>query len=331
MKKLLLSLLMLVVFTAMSIFWWNSNAKSVSNDGTIVRLLIPKGYSATQIANKLASEDLIRSSLAFKFYIQLTGKTKNIQAGEYDLAKNLSLFGVLQEFAKGPTEVWVTVPEGLRREEIVEKFIVGLDKKGDEAISFRSEFLAQSKGFEGRLFPDTYLFWRGTSASKVVNKMTSTFDTKISQSKKVDNATSLTFNERLVLASLIERETITDKERPLVAGILIKRLNAGWPLQVDAANQYAVSTRNCVSVTENCEWWPTLSREDLQIISPFNTYKNQGLPPSPIASPGLTSFEAASNPKNSSYWFYLHDPKGEIHFAETIEEHNINIRKYLGK
>ena len=135
----------------------------------------------------------------------------------------------------------------------------------------------------------------------------------------------------MTLASIIERETKGADERPVVAGILLKRLNAGWPLQVDASVQYAVSSSNCRGRILDCEWWPILTRSDLDIDSRYNTYKYAILPPGPIANPGLTSLQAAVYPQSSDYWYYIHDDKGIIHYAKTHEEHNENVARYLGK
>src|SRR5581483_2493272 len=118
-------------------------------------------------------------------------------------------------------------------------------------------------------------------------------------------------------ASIIERETKSEEERPIVAGILLKRINAGWPLQADATIQYALGN------------WDPVNADDLKIQSPYNTYLNTGLPPTPICNPGLSSINAAKNPTQSNYWYYLHDKDGQIHYATTIDEQNANIAKYL--
>jgi len=139
-------------------------------------------------------------------------------------------------------------------------------------------------------------------------------------------------NQIITMASIVERESRINTERPVVSGILWKRLETdGWLLQADATVQYAVASENCKLKIENCQWWPILTREELEIDSPYNSYKFSSLPPAPIASPGLASIKAAVFPEESSYWFYIHDPEGEIHYAATITEHNLNVRKYLGK
>lgn len=237
-----------------------------------------------QVADHLKKSGLIRSPFLFKAYMKFTGVSQKIQAGQYKLSPGFSLFKLISVITKGPIEIWVTIPEGLRREQIAEKYINVLNPPDPE--SFRSDFLNLTETKEGYLFPDTYLFAWDASPSVIVGKMLTTFDEKVGE-------ISL---EKLVMASLVEEETKTDLERPIVAGILYKRLKAGWPLQVDVAPE---------------------------------TYKRLGLPQAPIANPGLISIKAALNPEDSPYWFYIHDSDENIHYAKTVEEHNLNISKYL--
>jgi UPF0755 protein len=145
------------------------------------------------------------------------------------------------------------------------------------------------------------------------------------------SGSDLTLAGIVTLASIIERETKKDEERGVVAGILLNRLEIGMGLQADATVQYAIATINCQGVTTDCDWWPQLSKENLTVNSPFNTYRFRGLPPAPIANPGMSSLKAAINPQATDYLYYLHDPEGIIHYAVTLAEHNENVRKYLGK
>jgi UPF0755 protein len=209
---------------------------------------------------------------------------------------------------------------------VAERVIKELELSTDQAKNFRQEFLSVSDGMEGFLFPDTYLFPKDVSASVVVSKMRSTFDQKFGTNT---GNSGLDLNELVILASIIERETVTPEERPIVAGIYLKRLQAGWTLDADATIQYAVASLECKNKIE-CKWWKrSLTAQDLEIKSPFNTYRNAGLPPNPICNPGLSSLTAVSNPQDSPYWFYLHDNNGKIHYAKTLEEHNMNVNKYL--
>ena len=339
MKRIVFFLLILTVVASALVFgaarWWNTNTQPASNDTALQRFVIPKGRSASEVGAKLANEGFIRTPLAFKFYVQLSNKAKKIQAGEYNLSPSLTLVEIVDKLIHGPDELWVTIPEGLRREEIVEKFVEALDMNLLEAAVFREEFLKESADSEGFLFPDTYLFPRNVGASVVVNKMTSTFDSMINAFQKAlldENAAGGLDNKGIVtLASIIERETRSDEERPIAAGILFKRLEIGMGLQTDATVQYAVANVNCKLKIESCDWWPVITKDDLLIDSPYNTYNYLGLPPAPIANPGLSSIKAVIHPEDTEYLYYLHDQEGKIHYAKTLSEHNLNVRTYIGK
>lgn len=323
MKKLLALIpLALLVFVLLTFFWWRTVSKPADPENRQAQdFLIVRGESAERIGQKLEKEGLVKSKLAFKFYTQLTGQEKKIQAGEYRLSPDLSLRQLVQTLVSGPRELWVTYPEGFRREEIAARTIQTLGLEGSEADNFWFEFLEETQGQEGFLFPDTYLFPKDVSARTVVNKLRATFDAKVKE---------MISDGDIILASIIERETLTDGERPVVAGILLKRWRAGWPLQADATLQYAVANAKCRMQNAKCErWWEQTKIEDRKINSPYNTYLNPGLPPGPIANPGLSSIKAVIYPEESPYWFYLHDTSGKIHYAETIEEHEENINKYL--
>ena len=318
MKKLLFLPFLAVFAVATVAIWFYISVQPVSNNKNFSFFVITKGSSASQIGNKLQSSGLIKSALAFKIYIQFTGQSGKLLSGEFRLTPSFSLFQTADTLFKGPVELWVTIPEGLRSEEIAARFAQVLNKDS----SFITEFLQASKGKEGYLFPDTYLFPMDASASSIVKKMTDTFTARTQG--LTPRGSDLSFAETVTIASLLERETKTDAERPIVAGIFMNRLNAGMPLQVDAAVQYAVGTSK--------EWWrKTLTLADFKVNSPYNTYENTGLPPTPIASPGLASLKAAFSPAQTDYLYYIHDSTGQIHYARTLAEHNVNIAKYIEK
>ncbi len=322
-KRLLIPIVfILLVFAGLGGYlWFNQNILPVSKSLENKQFLITKGSGAMKIANNLEREGLIQNALVFKIYTKITGTEGRIQPGQYELSPSLSMIKVISELLRGPRQVWVTIPEGLRREEIADKFVTSFSLKDQKALDFKVEFLSLTKDKEGYLFPDTYLFEKTTSAQKVVTKLSSTFDLKtkdFSPSQK-----------QVIIASLLERETSSEEEKPVVAGIILKRLKTGWPLQIDASVQYAVASSKLKSTVKLDNYWEKLTKADIDINSPFNTYAHPGLPPSPIASPGLSSIKAAISPEESEYWYYIHDSKGKIHFARTLEEHNENIRKYL--
>jgi len=314
-KRIAIGLLLIVLFFVVGVFFVKNLISPVSTDNKLVDFLIPKGTSVAQIGKKLEDTKLIKSAVAFKFIVQLTNSQNKIQAGEFQLSPSLPLIQILDSLKKGPKEIWVTIPEGLRREEVALKFTKTLGK--DDV--FLNEFLQLTTGREGYLFPDTYLFPKSATATQIVNKMSSTFE------KKVGDATF----EQIIMASLLERETFAESEKPIVAGILYKRFENGWPLQVDATLQYARDSVKYKNLISECKYWEPVYSKDKEINSAFNTYKYQGLPPSPIASAGLSSIKAAIDPEESDYWYYIHDNDGKIHFAKTLEEHNNNIAKYL--
>ena len=317
MKKILFLPLLIALVLAVAAVWFYLNVQPVSTTQNFSYFVISKGSSATQIGTKLESAKLIKSALAFKIYLQFTGQTGKLLPGEFRLTPSFSLFQTIDTLFKGPVELWVTIPEGLRREEIAARFATGLDKDS----TFVGDFLLASRGKEGYLFPDTYLFPLDASASAIVKKMNDTFTSKAQE--LTPTGSDLSFSESVILASILERETKTDAERPIVAGIIINRLNLRMPLQVDASVQYAIGTSK--------DWWPILSLADLKINSPYNTYKFTGLPPTPIANPGLSSLKAAFNPAVTDYLYYIHDSTGQIHYAKTLVEHNANVAKYIGK
>lgn len=299
----------------------------VSNDTTKVEFLVTPGQNIDQIANALSQAKLIRSRVVFKLTVFRLNIAKKIQAGYFFLSPSQTAAEIAQSLTKASTkQAWVTIPEGLRREEIANLVI---DKLVDTKTKHRfdpDDFIRQTAKLEGRLFPDTYALGENITTGEVIEKMTNRFD-KITADIGISPEK---LNEVVVLASLIEREAGEDGERPTVAGIMVKRIANNWPLQVDAAVQYALSSSRCR--IRICDWWPkSLTPADLKINSPYNTYTNPGLPPGPIGNPGRTSLEAAAKPKESKFWFYLHDPDGNIHYAETIEDHNQNICIYLKK
>jgi UPF0755 protein len=285
-----------------------------TNSRETKRVVINRGSGVTEIAQKLESEGIIKNSFAFRLYTQLNNLTSKIPAGEFDLAQNLSVAEVIKTMTQGPSQLWVSIPEGFRREQTAEKVATDLNLSGEKRTNFIAEFMSLTRDREGYLYPDTYLFPKEATAQSVVNRLTAEFTKKTADYDVVDDDVNL--------AAILERETKNVKtEGPIVAGILLKRIDAGWPMQADATVQYALGKPS--------EWWPTPTRADLQITHPYNTYKIQGLPPGPIASPGIEAIKAALNPEESEYWYYIHGTDGKIYYARDLDEHNENVRKYI--
>lgn len=326
---------LLILIFATYLWWSSATSARNSKDTTQKPFLITRGESVQSIAGRLQKDGLIKNTLAFRLWIILERDQTKIKAGNYRLSPGQSLEQIVTLLVSGPKELWVTYPEGLRREELIDKTVSVLNMDTAQAQKFAQDFWGESKDFEGQLFPDTYLFAPDVSAATVAQKLKSTFDAKVTSEMRNDvKKNGLTLSQTLVLASIIERETKTDAERPVVAGILLKRLKTpGWLLQTDATLQYIVGSRKCQIKTGNfpfgCNWWETPDAEDKKLKSSFNTYISDTLPPSPICNPGLSAIKAAIYPEDSDYWFYLHGKDGQIHYARTSEEHQENIQKYL--
>jgi len=280
-------------------FYFYTLSKPVSSVTEYRSFEIVKGQSVRSVASSLKSAGLIKSPLYFRYIVRQ--KNLTIQAGIFQISTSSALREIANTLTKGVTpDVKLTIPEGFRSEQIAET--AGIPIK---------EFLVAAKGLEGQLFPDTYFIKKGITAPEIVAIMHDNF---IKKTGTVDKST-------LILASLVERETKGDSEKPIVAGILKKRLATGWALELDATVQYFLGKPG--------NWWANTTLLDRKIASPYNTYLHTGLPPSPIGNPGLSSIKAVQNAVDSPYWFYLHDREGNIRYGSTLEEHNQNIARYI--
>lgn len=292
--------------------------------------LIKKGESLNSILNNLEKENLIHSAFFARAYLKLTKLDTVIQAGKFNLSSNQDLNSVIESLKHGTEQVVLTVPEGYRIEQVASK----LCQQGlvcAEGYQSLVKTLKINLG-EGHFFPDTYFLDKNTSIETLLAKVQENLEVKISSLDLNKKANVLSQKDSFILASLIEREAFSDQERSVIAGILLNRLENGWPLQVDATVQYVAGCQNKPSKIEcsNSDWWPKdLNKDDLKIKSPFNTYQNTNLPPTSICNPGFASIKAAFNPQKTDYFYYLHDGQGKIHYAKTLVEHNLNIAKYL--
>lgn len=275
--------------------------------------IISQKQSASEIISGLFTAGLIKNQFAAKLYLRLMELDSRLVPGLYTVSSSMSTPDLLKSLTRGPKDVWVTIPEGWRREQIAAR----LEKVLGSASNFRSgDFIFQTATLEGRLFPDTYLIPTSADSASIIKIITDNFNSKV---------TGIS-DEDLILASLVEREAKLAPDRPLIAGIFKKRLKEDWPLQVDATVQYVEGLSRCKKDLA-CDWWqPPM---DTKVVSPYNTYLNPGLPPTPIANPGLASIEAVLHPQESAYWYYLTDKTGITHFAQTLSQHNLNIDKYL--
>lgn len=322
-KKLRYPLITLLVIIVAGFFWWQISASAVDLTNKTTKIfVIPRGEGASSVAGRLKKEGLIRSSLAFQVLVVKDGLVGKVQAGDFRLSPSMSLSKIVELLQHGSLDVWVTIPEGWRNEEIAQEL-------SDKLKINPQDFLELAE--EGYMFPDTYLFTKEATAATVAGKMRDTFDLRFDSSLKQEaQKRKLTLDQVVILASLVEREVKNDADRPIVAGILLKRLKEGMALQIDATVQYVIGSAKCKVQSAKCEWWPkNLTKDDLKLNSPYNTYLNPGFPPAPISNPGLAAIKAVIYPKETDHWFYISDRQGQMHYAETLNKHNQNIERYL--
>ena len=300
--------------------WLGWAVQAVDGQATHVQtFVIPKGQALQVIGQRLREEKLIRSPLLFRLWVKRQGLEQKIPAGSFKISPNLSLNEVIQLLVAGTDDVWVTLLEGWRKEEVAASLAKQLKNFDSQ------EFLTLASESEGYLFPDTYLFPQEATAKLVYDTLLSTFERKISSQLRDEiESQGKTLAEVIILASIIEREAQQPADMKLVAGVLQNRLNFGMPLQVDATLQYAKGYNQV-----HQSWWVEPRAADKQLNSLFNTYKYPGLPPGPICNPGLNAITAAIYPTQSDYLYYISDRSGKMHYAVDLEEHNANVQKYL--
>ncbi len=325
-KIIIIALLILVIAIPVgAVQFYNFLLRPPASQKTAKIFVVKPGQPLTQIAGNLEKAGLIKNAIAFRFLISQMGIEKTIQAGDYRLYTNQSARDIAKQLVHGALDVWITFPEGLRVEEQAVRIEQKLNTPENDNYHFdKKQYISLAQ--EGFMFPDTYLVPKGATAKDLADKLRGTFDQKVDSQLLTKGAkNNLTPMQLITLASIIEREAKTDEEKPTIAGIIINRLKAGIALQVDATVQYAMGYDSAKN-----SWWPQVSVADYKsVISPYNAYLNPGLPPGPICSPGLSSIEAAANPQDTPYVYYLHDSKGKIHYAKTGAEHADNIKKYL--
>lgn len=314
MKKLTILISILIVFLAISVGWWvigNAPVDSKSEKSTI--FAVNKGDGVREISSNLKKKGLIKNQIIFFLIVKQLTLDRKIQAGDFRLSPKMTATEIAQNLTHGTLDIWITIPEGKRGEEVAE--ILAKQFRTYDP-SWRSNLISN----EGYLFPDTYLIPKDADINTIISIMTNNFNAKIKSVNLSQNDNRL--RQIIIIASLIEREALIDQEKPIIASVIANRLKAGMSLDIDATLQYIKGK------DVNGKWWGIPSIEDKEINSPYNTYKNSGLPPFPISNPGLEAIKAALNPQNSNYYYYIHDSSGNVHFAKTLEEHNSNVKKY---
>lgn len=288
---------------------------------------IKSGMTLRQVSNFLSEKKLLNEPSAFVVYTYLQGKQNHIQAGEYRFSPSMPPWKILESLTNGTAILYtVTIPEGFRITEIAEL----LEKKG---LVNKEEFIAETRNqslldeleitsggsLEGYLYPETYKFTKAVGAKKIVNTLVDTFKERVKKHELMQQAKSgkFTFHEIVTLASLIEKETGLGTERKLISSVFHNRLVKKMRLQTDPTVIYAM-----INFDGN------IRKKDLSIDSPYNTYKYHGLPPGPIASPGLDSIRAALEPDHSDYLYFVSRKDGSHQFSTNYADHSRAVQKY---
>jgi len=332
-KFFVITLLLLLAFGSGAYFRQSLKPISPGVGAQTVEVWVKQGDDINQVAEVLKATGLVKSKILFEFYGFLTGGAFLLQPGLHYISSAQSASEILDKLSSKPSEVALMVFPGLTLKEIEERLVaIKVISKG-ELVNFdpapfkkNYSFLAGAISLEGFIMPDTYNFFAYSDVNNVVKIFLDNFQEK---TKDLKDSKGLTFLkrkdifEKLVVASLLEKEIPDIVERQIAAGILEKRLKNNIPLQVDATIFYF----KCEGKFLGCA---NVVRKDYKKPSPFNTYLNKGLPPAPISNPSTEAIEAAINPVNSNYWYYLSDPKTKrTIFSSTFDEHNENRYKYL--
>jgi len=304
------------------------------SDDVLITFVVEPGETAAEIAARLKQEGLISDAELFRRYAQYHRLDAGIEVGEFTLRRTMTIPEIAQALQQGqrPEQV-LTVQEGLRLEQtaavvaaqtsIPQDEFLALVTTGWRELDFTFEFLVDlppTTTLEGFLFPETYRLPEDGTAVDLLGRMLETFEARVTPDVRAAAAgRGLSVYELVTLASVVEREAVLDEERPLIAGVYYNRLETGWFLGACPTVQYALGASD--------NWWPQFTLESTGLDSPYNTYRNLGLPPGPICSPGLASIQASAYPADTDNYFFLVDctkNDGSHLFAVTEEEHNSN-------
>jgi UPF0755 protein len=324
-----IALLLLLALGAVGV--WSQFRPTAANTRP-VSVTINEGASVESIAGELEEAGVIRSAWAFRWTARSRGNSTKLKAGRYRFSGGLSLAQILQRLEVGPEalsdgRIRVTIPEGFTLRQIA----AALNKSGAtdgkaflaeathprSIARLRADFPLPNATLEGYLFPDTYYFDRKSSPAQVIESMMTNFMQRFVRPYQQEiRASGRSLHSLVTEASLIEREARVPEDRARIAGVIDNRLKKGMRLQIDATVLYALG-----------EHKSRVLYKDLEIDSPYNTYRHVGLPPGPIASPGLASLEAVLRPEKNAYLYYVARPTGDHIFTRTRAEHEAAIRK----
>ena len=279
---------------------------------------LKKGQTLSSVSDDFYKKGIIRSDFWFKSFVYLfTSLNGKVVEGDYSLHSKENLLSIAWRVSHGQLDITplkIVIPEGLSSSEIANIF-------SSKLSSFDGKIFIEEvkkQNLEGYLFPDTYLFLPDTKEKDIIKVMNDNFNVKIKTLDEETKKFGKSLSDVIKMASIIEGEARISSSRRIIAGILWHRISIGMPLQVDSSFEY-INGKNTT----------TLTLEDLKIDSPYNSYTNKGLPPTPISNPGIGSIRDTITPTKTSYIYFLTDSNGDMHYAITHDEHVKNKEKYL--
>lgn len=319
-------LIFIATFVVIQIGPYNRNNK----DDIVID--IPTGSTLNQVTDILKENNLIKNKTLFKLYVRISNNASKLKSGKYLFNQTYSNNEIIQDLCEGKIYndgIKITIPEGSTSFEIIDLLVK--NKLGDENVyeelinnpkEFKDkfEFLNDEKivSLEGFLYPSTYYFNKDQSEKDILNHMLETFNSKYNYKlKERQKELNKSLYEVINLAAIVEKEAVLDEDRPIIASVFYNRIKIGMPLQSDATIQYIFEERK-----------KSITYEDLKIDSPYNTYKVNGLPPTPIANPGIKSIEAVLYPANTEYLYFVATIEGGNTYSKTYEEHIKNVEQY---
>ncbi|MFZ2205044.1 MAG: endolytic transglycosylase MltG [Minisyncoccia bacterium] len=287
------------------------------------RFIVPLNMTFDQIVQNLLEQNYIKNKDDFTLVFS---KTKGgIVPGAYKINTTMTINNISKILHTKPYMKWVVIPPGLRKEEIAELLATNLGWTKLQKNNWINIYTKMKYDYvEGVYFPDTYLIPVSETPQAVSKRLISKFNEKFTPYLPQFQTQNIQWTKGLTIASIVQREASSDADMPLIAGILLNRLNQKIPLSVDATLQY-------VRGNKGKGWWSSISIADKKTDSPYNTYRHAGLPPHPISNPGIPAIEAVLNPTKTDCLYYLHDREHITHCAVTYDEHKANVEKYLKK
>jgi len=328
MKKLRITFIFIgiciLVPAILGIGFWQFLTGPADEEGKDQVIIVREGMTLKEVAGELYLNKIISRETPFMLWARIMGYGRKIKSGEYLLSSRITPVRVMEILTRGVIITHsITIPEGLKKEQIAqllsEKELV--DKKEFLLLTDDPDLLNKygvtSPSLEGYLYPDTYRFGKGLSAASIIESMISRFFDVVDPFMKSIEESGMTLSEIVTLASIVEKETGKDEERPIIASVFLNRLRKRMRLDSDPTVIYGIDNFN-----------GNLTRKDLTTKTPYNTYVIRGLPPGPIACPGFEAIKAVLFPADTKYLFFVSKNDGSHHFSQTLLEHNKAVILY---